>query len=131
MRYFLLPLLASLAGCATLPDAAQPGDPRVRLLASGAEADVRQIVLNIGEPLPPFTDVSAGLARAQAEAAGLAILTDDGSLRAQYAALAVTLRICVVGVDRLEAASREDAVKLARGSFALTCLLPLGGFALR
>jgi hypothetical protein len=137
MRVFHLPLFAALAGCTTL-SAPLPGptDPALRPTVAAAEAAMRGLVLDLSDPAadPDFAGATVAL-----DAARVAVLTDairmgaDFGLayQAERAALGVTLGVCADGVGRMAAAEPAAAAGYARGTFAFTCLAPLGVFAAR
>ncbi|MGL6044710.1 MAG: hypothetical protein ACRC1J_12375, partial [Sandaracinobacteroides sp.] len=135
------PLFAALAGCTTLsaPYSA-PGSEPIRLLVQQSEGDLRKLLFDLADPaaVPAFAEISAGLDAARVAVATDAVLgaADFGAdfglaLQAERAALGVTLKICADGVDRMAALGRADAASYARGTFAFTCLVPLGMFAAR
>jgi hypothetical protein len=135
MRAFHLPLFAALAGCTTLsaPYPA-PGAEPVRLLVQQSETNLRKLVLSLSDPaaVPAFAEAAAGLDAARVAVATDAVLggADFGlAVQAERAALGVTLAICADGVAKMAGADRAEAARYARGTFAFTCLGPLGVFA--
>jgi hypothetical protein len=135
MRPRYLPLFAVLAGCTTLsaPYPSAGAEP-IRLLLQQSEADLRRLVRDLSDPaaVPAFAEVASGLDSARVAVATDAVLGagDFGlALQAERAALGVTLKLCADGVDRMAAADRPAAAGYARGTFAFTCLVPLGVFA--
>jgi hypothetical protein len=135
MRVFHLPLFAALAGCTTLSAPLPgPGDGAVRLALGAAEAAVRQYVLGLADQAaaPDPAPARAALQAARVTVATEAVLSaaDFGlAHQAERAALGVTLTICAEGVERMAAADRAGAEAYGRGTFAFTCLAPLGVFA--
>jgi hypothetical protein len=134
MRAFQLPLFAALAGCTTLSaPLAGPADTSLRLAVGAAEAGVRRLVLDLSDPAatPDFAATVAALDSARVAVATDAILSgaDFGlALQAERAALGVTLAVCADGVGRMASAEPAAAAGYARGTFAFTCLAPLGVF---
>jgi hypothetical protein len=135
MRFVYVPLFAALAGCTTL-SAPLPGpaDGAVRPLLAAAESGLRRLVLDLSDPVATPDFAAASLALDQAR---VAVMTDairsgaDFGLayQAERAALGVALGVCTDGVSRMAGAERATAAKYARGTFAFTCLVPLGVFA--
>lgn len=138
MHLVHLPLLAALAGCTTLsaPQASLGLPTSLRLSVGAAEAGVRQLVLDLSDPAatPDFAATVAALDSARVAVATDAIVAgaDFGfQLQAERAALGVTLAVCAEGVGRMAVADRAAAAGHARGTFAFTCLAPLGVFSAR
>ncbi len=133
MRVFQLPLLATLAGCATLAPAL-PGahDPEIRAVVGAAEAQVRGLVFGLSDGASPdFGAALAALDVARVTVATASVLAGPEiglAAQAERAALGVTLTVCADGVKRM-AATPESAAGYARGTFAFSCVVPLGVFA--
>lgn len=136
MRLFHLPLLAALAGCATLSPLPWPRDAEVRLIVRQTEGELRGLLQDLADPVavPAYARASGVL-----DAARVAVATDAAlagadfglAAQAERAALGVTLTVCAQGVAKLAGSPRDEAERYARGVFSLTCVVPLGVFAVR
>lgn len=135
MRAFHLPLFAALAGCTTLsaplPDR---NAPEIRAAVGAAEAEVRRLVFGLADgTTPDFAPALAALDTARVTVATSSVLAGPEiglAAQTERAALGVTLTVCAEGVKRM-AAAPETAATYARGTFSLSCVVPLGVFAAR
>lgn len=134
MKIIYLPMLAALAGCMTVPAAPAARSESVRLMVLKSADELRGLVQALADPaaVPGYAGVSATLTEARVAVATEAALGFDSGLagKAELAALGVTLKLCADGLGKLEARERTEALKLARGEFALTCLGPISWFEL-
>ncbi len=122
MKAINLPMLAALAGCATLPPQ-QAASAEVRRLVLKSADELRELVGGLSDPaaVPDYATVRVTLDEARSAVAAQAALNLGAGLgdKAGLAAMGVTLHFCAEGVDRLERG------RIGVTEFRLGCLGPL------